>query len=66
MAKRKPRTIRLAEMAELVARLDTASKSVRLPRQLRADLDTAADLLDTLFVTRVLAGPVTLKGRDDG
>jgi hypothetical protein len=59
-----PRVLSLDDIKGLAARLSAAAGSV--PRALRTDIVLASLLLKTLLRTGVIAGPVTLGGRDDG
>jgi hypothetical protein len=47
----KPRSVDLNDIGELVLRLASASKSSKVPRALRADVELAAEVLGTLMVT---------------
>ena len=57
-----PRVLTTDELRELAGRLLTASGSLRIPRPLRHR--AAALVIPTLLRTGVIAGPLSLGGRD--
>jgi hypothetical protein len=63
MAKPKPRTVRMAEIYDLVERLTAASRQAKLPRELRDDLKLASAYIIALRRLGWIKGwPVDLYG----